>query len=145
MPLNFQRIDYKTLNHRQKENHNDQKVSAVFADFGFLTIRLSDDYNGADFIAYHYTGESIYKVQLKGRLFVNTKYKDKDIWGCFNYKNVWYLYPHDEFLRWILKNTTVATTKDWVDVNDWKKIKGAYDWPSPPENILNWLKGYAIQ
>jgi hypothetical protein len=31
----FERVSYKALNARQRENYNFQKVSAVLADYGF--------------------------------------------------------------------------------------------------------------
>ena len=43
MPLFLQQINYSDLNSRQRENYNFQKLSAVLADFGFATLRLSDD------------------------------------------------------------------------------------------------------
>lgn len=58
------RIDIGKLNSRQLEAHRFQKVSAVLADFGYQTIRLSDDWNGADFIAQHIDG-SFLMVQPK--------------------------------------------------------------------------------
>ena len=49
----FQRVDYGDLNSRQKENRNFQKVAARMADYGFNCLRLTDDWQGADFIACH--------------------------------------------------------------------------------------------
>jgi hypothetical protein len=43
MPLELKRISYHDLNGRQQETYNFQKLSGVLADFGYLTIRLSDD------------------------------------------------------------------------------------------------------
>jgi hypothetical protein len=145
-PIRFERVSYLHLNARQKENFNFQKVSAVLADYGFVTIRLSDDWQGADFIAHHINGESFLKVQLKGRLTVDTKYKDKDIWICFSYKAVWYLFPHDKFLCWALENTTIGTTRDWESPDDWERVRGIYTWPSPTKDIIFWLRdnGYAL-
>ena len=51
--MRLQKITYADLNSRQRENYNFQKVSALFADYGFTTMRLSDDWQGADFIAQH--------------------------------------------------------------------------------------------
>jgi hypothetical protein len=48
----FKRVGYRDLNSRQQEAFNFQKVSAVLADYGFTTIRLSSDWRGADFIAH---------------------------------------------------------------------------------------------
>jgi hypothetical protein len=38
MSLELTRIRYANLNARQKEHYNFQKVSAVLADFGFVTL-----------------------------------------------------------------------------------------------------------
>jgi hypothetical protein len=43
----FKRVAYRSLNSRQKEAFNFQKVSAVLADYGFTTIRLTSDWRGA--------------------------------------------------------------------------------------------------
>lgn len=50
MKHSLQRIEYERLNARQKESYNFQKILAVLADFGYVTIRLSDDWKGADFL-----------------------------------------------------------------------------------------------
>lgn len=136
-PARFKRIAYQALNSRQKENFNFQKVSAVLADYGFLTLRLSDDWQGADFIAHHVSGDLFLKVQLKGRLTVDTKYKNKDIWICFEYQDIWYLFLHDAFLRWALENLNIGKTKSW-------DVRGVYHWPSLSKDILSWLSDYAL-
>ena len=107
----FQHVDYTELNSRQRENYNFQKVSAVLADYGFTTMRLSSDWKGADFIADHVNGEVFLKVQLKGVLTADAKYQGKDIWICFRRKDVWYLYPHDDFLQWAPMNSNIANRK----------------------------------
>jgi hypothetical protein len=66
MPLNLTRIKYEQLNARQRENYNYQNLSAVLADYGFVTMRLSDDWEGADLIAQHINGDTFLKIQLKG-------------------------------------------------------------------------------
>lgn len=63
--VQFKRVAYKSLNSRQKENSNFQKVSGVLADYGYVTLRLSDDWQGADFIAYHVDGEVFPGFNLK--------------------------------------------------------------------------------
>jgi hypothetical protein len=102
----MQKIKYSDLKgkSKQQEIYNFQKVSAIFADFGYTTIKLSNDWMGADFIAIAFEGEEYLKVQLKGRLSLSSKYQDKDIYICFperrNGENdKWYLYPHDEVLK----------------------------------------------
>lgn len=77
--MKLERIDYSRLNSRQKENFNFQKVSAVLADYGFVTLRLSDDWQSADFIAQHIDGVTFLRVQLKGRLTFERKYQGKGL------------------------------------------------------------------
>jgi hypothetical protein len=60
-------------NARQKENFNFQKISAVLADYGFVTMRLSADWQGADFIGLHIDGETALRVQLESRLAFQEK------------------------------------------------------------------------
>ena len=133
----FDRIDYEELNSRQKENYNFQKVSAVLADYGFATLRLSDDWQGADFIANHVSGDLFLKVQLKSRLTVDKKYKNKDIWICFQFQDIWYLFLHDAFLRWALENLKIGETKSWDG-------PGRYSWPSLSKDMLFWLREHAL-
>lgn len=142
--MKLELVSYSKLNSRQKENYNFQKVSAVLADYGFTTIRLSDDWQGADFIAHHISGDKFLKVQLKGRLTVDTKYKNKDIWICFNRKGIWYLFPHDEFLRWALDNSNIGQTKGWKNPSDWEQVTGDYSWGAPNKDILSKLNEYAL-
>lgn len=139
LPLDLKPVDYKTLNARQQETYNFQKVSAVLADFGFVTIRLSDDWQGADFLANHINGKDCLKVQLKGRLTLDQKYSDKDIWICFRHSKVWYLYPHDEALVWARENKTLGK-----DPTVWNAGNGAWSYPSPPKDFLQWLRSYAL-
>jgi len=118
------RIDYDKLNPRQQEAYNFQRVSAVLADFGFCTIRLSDDWSGADFIAQHIDGTFL-KVQLKGRLTFAKKYEGKDLWLCFPSDGGWYLYPHDVMLAKVKeKKTTLEFSKAW-------SVDGGYNVPPP--------------
>jgi hypothetical protein len=98
-------INYQDLNAKQKENYNFQKASAKLADYGYNCLRLSDDWNGADFIALHIDGSHI-KVQLKGRLSTDPKYINQSIFIMFEDKEdgQWYLYPHDELNTYNAKN-----------------------------------------
>lgn len=95
------KVDYNGLNAKQKESYNYQKVSAVLAEYGYTTYRMYDDYHGADFHAIHIDGH-VLKVQLKGRVTIDKKYLDKEIYIAFtNDRNTWYLYPHDKIHRLI--------------------------------------------
>jgi hypothetical protein len=115
MSVKLTRIAYKDLNSRQKENYNFQKVSAVLADFGFTTLRLSDDWQGADFIAVHIDGDTFLRVQLKGRLSFAKMYLGRGLHIAFQENGLWYLYPHDELLSVIIESTgTIIESESWV-------------------------------
>ena len=60
MSMKLVKIRYQDLNSRQQESFNYQKISGVLADYGFVTIRLSDDWKGADFLAQHIHGETLF-------------------------------------------------------------------------------------
>ena len=137
MSLELTRVRYVDLNARQKENFNFQKVSAVLADFGFTTLRLTDDWQGADFIAQHIDGETFLKVQLKGRLTFGEKYRGKDLYIAFEHSGVWYLYPHDEVLAVVLAETNVANTDSWL-------THGGYSFPGLSKQMAAVLEPYKI-
>lgn len=136
--VTFQRVKYADINSRQKEIFNFQKVSALLADFGFATYRLTDDWNGADFLAVHFDGSTFLRVQLKGRLTFEKKYQGKDLWVCFRYSGFIYLYPHDVLLAEALKVTNIAKTKSWL------KSNGGYSFPAPPKSLEAQLKLYCL-
>ncbi len=139
MSLNLQKIHYDELNARQKENYNFQKISAILADYGFMTLRLSDDWNGADFIAHHIDGVNYHKVQLKGRLTFDKKYLNKEIRVCFPHKGEWYLYDHDKLLAVFLAKykDAMAKSKSWT-------LKGSYSWSALSNEVLELLGGYRL-
>ena len=132
----FERVRYENLNAKQQENFNFQKVSARLADFGFATIRLTDDWNGADFLALHHAGETL-KVQLKGRLNFQKKYIGKALWVCFPHGDDWYLYPHDSLLEQVLRATTIGSTESWAD-------EGGYSFPQLSEQLKSLLEPYRL-
>ncbi|WDE10384.1 hypothetical protein [Thalassomonas haliotis] len=133
----FQRIKYKELNSRQKENFNFQKVASELADYGFNCMWLNDDWQGADFIACHINGDTFLKIQLKGRLTIEQKYSGKGIYVTFNQDDVWYIYPHDRLRDELLNLGLMSGSKSW-DIN------GSYSWPKIPKNIIKHMQQYAI-
>ncbi len=132
------KITYSKLNAKQKEIYNFQKVSALFADYGYTTIKLSDDWSGADFIALHFNNKDILRVQLKGRLTFEKKYKKKNLHICFHDKlsDDWYLYSHDEVLKKV--NSTIKSSKYW-------NIHGSYSFPRLSVNLKKILSNYIIE
>lgn len=133
------KIEYKDLNSRAQENFNYHKLSAVLADYGYTTLRLSDDWQSADCIAVHRDGSSI-KIQLKGRFVLNKDYMDKDLWVSFPAKNRdgWYLYPHDELV------TELDQDKDSFKFIDWFKKEGAYSSATLSVALSEVLQKYKI-
>ncbi|MEM9631637.1 MAG: hypothetical protein AAGA50_09955 [Pseudomonadota bacterium] len=134
----FKRIAYSDLNSRQKENYNFQKVAARLADYGFNSIRLTDDWQGADFIAVHIDGETFLKVQLKGRLVIDRKYQGKGIHIAFLHGDSLYLYDHDEFVRYLETNGKIG-----ADSVTWHE-EGFRSWPNPPAWAITYLDEFRI-
>jgi hypothetical protein len=131
-------FDYALLKGRQKENFNFQKLSAVLADFGFATMRLSDDWLGADFIAMHVDGQTFIRVQLKGRAHFREIYERKDLYVAFFEKPYWYLYPHEELLSILRhKKPKMFDTKSW-------KLRGGYSFRRLDPVLLEVFLPYRI-
>ncbi len=85
MPLTWTRIDYDELNSRQKETCSFHRLAAMLAEYGYSSIRLTDDWQGADCIAQHIDGVD------------------------------WYLYPHDQLLKRVLEVTNIGETTSWKE------------------------------
>ena len=79
----WERVCCDEINAKQKEIYNFQKVAAVLADYGFNCIKLSDDWNCADFLALHMPSRDTLRVQLKSALSVHKKYEDQGLWIVF--------------------------------------------------------------
>lgn len=137
MALRLSRVRYSKLNARQQENYNFLKVSAVLADYGFMTLRLTDDWQGADFIAQHVDGETFLKVQLKGRFTFGKKYRGKNLYVAFGHDGAWYLYPHDELLSKVLRATGIGKTVSWRE-------RGGYSFAGLPRKLRSLLEPYRI-
>lgn len=118
--MKLRKIKYEELNGRAQEMYNFQKVSAKLADYGFTTIWLNNDWEGADFIAIHADGETSLKVQLKSRLSFAQKYKNKNIYICFKSGEDVYLYPHDLILEQIEHR---ISDRVWIEQGTWSTPK----------------------
>lgn len=135
--INFKTVLYEELNAKQKENYNFQKVSGVLADFGYTTLRLSDDWQGADFTAQPRDGLTFLKVQLKGRLTFAAKYRNKEIFICFRENKYWYLVDHDALLTIALEMTNIKNTDSWITGE-------AYSFPTIPKELSDEVSKYRI-
>jgi hypothetical protein len=116
------KVDYNSLNAKQKENYNFHKVAAALADYGYNSMRLNDDWQGADFIAIK--GEEMIKVQLKGRFTIDKKYLGKEIYIAFIEDGVIKIYYHDEVVNSL--SGSILETKSWKEI-------GSYSWGKTPK------------
>lgn len=138
-------IDYGKLNAPQQENFNFQKVAGLLADYGFNCIRLSDDWQGADFLAYSSLTQETLRVQLKSRLSVAKKYIPKGLYVAFPLHaasltppiTTWYFMPHNELL------TIIKRKGKYVTSPSWKKGK-AYSIGKPGREIVKALERFKI-
>ncbi len=135
--MKFTHIEYADLNSRQQESYNYQKLSSALADYGFVTIRLSDDWMGADLIARHVNGSDYLKIQLKGRLTIDRKYLGKDIWIAFPYKKSWFMVPHDDLVSYLGKATKICQSSSWMD-------KGGYSLGGIPAGTSDYLEQFKL-
>ena len=136
--LRLQPIRYAELNAKQKEIYNFQKIAAALADYGFNCIKLQDDWQGADFLAYHKDGSQTLRVQLKGRVTIDRKYLGRDLYIAFPFgAGVWYLVPHDELVRQIGEHT------NWLNTPSWKR--GAYSSARLNPQLRDALEPYKLK
>lgn len=137
----FQRINYDELNPKEKEDFNFAKISSKLADYGYRTIRDFNDWGGADFYCIGRgcdVGEAL-KVQQKSRLTFDKKYLGKKLYIAFEYKptNTLYIYPHDELLQELIKQTNIENTSSWIQ-------NGKYSFNKISEPILKLLIQYKL-
>ena len=122
--MKLNRIKYSDLNAKQKENYNFHKVAAALAEYGYNSMRLNDDWQGADFIAVK--DDSMLKIQLKGRFEVNKKYIGKDIIMAYIEDDEVKIFNHDEAVA-LLRDKTL-NTMSWTD-------RGIYNWATTPDHF----------
>ena len=134
--MKLQEVNYKEVTAKQKEIFNFQKVAAKLADYGFNCIKLDDDWQGADFLAYHKDGDRTLKVQLKGRLSIYQKYEGKDLWMCFPHEGSWYLIPHDRLIEIAGERTP------WLNSMSWNS--GGYSSGRPPRRLLEAISEFRL-
>lgn len=97
---------------------------------------MSDDWQGADFIALHISG-TVLRVQLKSRLAFSRDYEGKGLHVAFPHGDDWYLYPHDELLSKVLAATNIGHTKSWLE-------RGGYSFGGLSADVAPLLAGYRI-
>ena len=134
----FSRVSYEKLNARQKENHNFHKVAAIMADYGFNSMRLNDDWSGADFLAVHIDGETILRVQLKSALTIAKKYIGRNLRIAFPDGDGAYVFPHDEFVE------EAGRQGKMIHAEAWKKENGLFQMSPTPKWARKFLAPYRL-
>ena len=127
--MELRKISFSGLNARQKEVFNFQKVAGRLADYGFNCIKLADDWQGADFLAYHKDGNSTLRVQLKSRVTIAKKYRRKSLYMAFPIRGAWYLIEHDALIALVGKHTTWLTSVSWRE-------RGGYSSANPNPKLV---------
>jgi hypothetical protein len=127
--MKLRKIAFSRLNSRQKEIFNFQKVAGLLANYGFNCMKLSDDWQGADFLAYRKDGSHTLKVQLKSRLMIGKKYIGKSLYMAFPVRGTWYLIEHDNLVALVKKHTT------WLTSESWRK-RGGYSSMNPNPKLV---------
>lgn len=131
------KIAYEELNSRQKEIYNFQKVAGQLAEYGFNCIKLADDWQGADFLAYHKDGTSTLKIQLKSRVTIAKKYMDKSLYITFPVNKSWFLIEHDTLVSLVGKNTNWLKSESWTG-------SGGYSSENANEMLIAELHQYKL-
>ena len=120
--MKLDKFKYEELNSRQKENVNYHRIAYELSKYGYNSMRLNDDYQGADFIALHTSGEII-RVQLKSRFTLSKKYIGKDLYIAFIEGDDAKIFEHDKALP-LLRESTLKT-ESWA-------IRGGHSWKQTP-------------
>ncbi len=87
---------------KEVETYNYHKAASVLAEYGFDCVRVSDDWRGADFLAYNKHAGVVLEVQLKACLVIDNKFTDNpDLFICFPLDKTgkWYLLKHSRLLE----------------------------------------------
>ena len=129
MDIDLTKVSYKDLNSKQKENYNYHKVASALAEYGYDSMRLSNDWEGADFISVK--GDDMIKVQLKGRFTLDKKYEKKELYIAFIEKGIIKIYLHDEALA--IATSNITDSKSW-DIN------GSYSMNQTPKHYSQVIK-----
>ena len=132
--MKLRRIEYTDLGSKQKEVFNFHKIAGKLSEYGYNCIKLADDWQGANFLAYHKDGKSTLKVQLKARLTLSKKYVGKSLHMAFPMGQEWYLIEHEALVRLVEKHTNWLHTKSWQE-------DGNYSSENPSQRLVEALAG----
>lgn len=130
---------------RQGGNDNKKTESANYAElsfrlhrYGLETAWLRNDWDGADFVAFHPDPAKRFMlwIQLKGRITIERKYEAKgNLCIAFPHNGEWYVVPHRELLS--------IVPQSWLESSSWVE-KGWYSSDAPSKDTISKLSPYKI-
>ena len=106
--LKPKKINPNILTGKPKEVYNYAKVISILADYGYECCLLTNDWEGADFLANH--KDHTLRIQMKSCTAFAKKYMDKDLHVIFPWDNGIWLYNHDKFLE---EFPNILESKSW--------------------------------
>ena len=109
-------------------------IQARLLELGWMTYNPSADVGGVDWIMINLETSELKKIQQKGRITIDKKYLNKEIWIATIIQNQVFIFPHDYILETESGKKAKLTTS-------WEK--GHYNWPKPPKSLLNDLQQYS--
>lgn len=117
--LDLARLSPGRMGTKALEIYNFQKLAALLADYGLESMRLVNDWKGADFIAYNANTNTTLSIQLKSTgISVCKKYENKDLYIAFTgNEGEWYLIDYDEL--------ETLVPRSWFESETWQS-KGSY-------------------
>ena len=143
--MRFERVQYEETTgeySKQIESYNFHKAASVLAEYGFDCVRITNDWRGADFLAYHSESGQTLEVQLKSSLVVAEKYLAyPDLYVCFPLDGTgnWYLVKHSRLMEIVKENAP-----HWFNWQRWKNNKNKRVWHwTGNEAIRDTLKEFA--
>ena len=122
--MRFERISYsyEEKTGKQVESYNFHKAASVLAEYGFDCVRITNDWRGADFLAYHSESGRTLEVQLKTCLVISKKYLHyPDLYMCFTLDGTgnWYLVKHS-----LLMEIVEEKAPHWLTSKSWTGNRG---------------------
>lgn len=138
----FNKVDYHSLNAKEKEVYNFHHIGALLAKHGFASYPIRDDWSGGDMFARHMVSRKSLTIQIKGRLTFGKKYMGKDIHIGFPKGDGAYVYPHDEVLSKYLRlrkrrGKPLSHNKAW-------SVGGLVHWGRATEDLMGLVSAYHL-
>ena len=121
----------KNLKGRFIEAINRTELDAVMLRDGYIPFLPVID-GGIDVIYFREADAKILYVQTKGRVCIYKKYLRRKIWMAFSEDDQWYLYRHDDLVKFCESEGL------WVHTPSWRN-KGGYSVKKIPRPMRIWM------